>query len=197
MNLEQYNLFKELESKGLKDEAKGALRIFIESFGSDKEKETWVWNNIESLHGHYYGRIRHEIFESLVFPCLIKGYKAGEARAAFWLGQLSQNFYQSQALHQQLNWITELQLYEKAYQAEPSNQVYKNSYVAALVYCLEHCFHEWPTGILYGNDGANSEELSEILNSVNQLEHLDLAKKYQQRCIQWREILNAELILES
>lgn len=36
-----------------------------------------------------------------------------------------------------------------------------------------NCIHEWPAGILYGADGATTDECKEILSVLDEVEELD------------------------
>ncbi len=188
-----YEKFKRVEEQGLKSEAKVAVEQFIASFRTNKEKSHWIWSNISTLSENNHGRIRHEIFERLVFPCLLEGYKANDGASIYWLGVTVQNLYQASHLHKQLDWITEFQLFELAHKAEPENEQYKHAYIQSIVKWLEHCFHEWPHGVLYGNDGANQEQLKEIWSSIEQLEFLDNRKVFKKNFEDWKRILNSEL----
>jgi len=58
---------------------------------------------------------------------------------------------------------------------------------------LEYTVHEWPSGILYGNDGASIGQCDEILESIKELIRLDnsetiiqLANNVKKKTIQYR-----------
>ena len=122
MNIEHYLKFKECEEKGLKKEASKSIRAFISSFDGKDEIDNWVWEYLPGLSTNRSSRIRHEIFHELVLPVLKAGYKYGDFSCTLWLGKLIQNIYQSRKTHEDLGWITEIELYNKCHKLDPGNE---------------------------------------------------------------------------
>ena len=178
MNIEHYKEFRKLEEKGLKKQASKALRDFISSFENEQEKEEWVWEYLPKLQKNRHTRIRHEIFHELVYPVLKAGYKNNEFSSTIWLGKLSQNIYRAQKIHEELNWVSELSLYEKSCEINPGNDEARLLLLNSLVSWLEYSEHEWPRGILYGNNGATIEQCDEISNEVQRVIQLDKEHVY-------------------
>ena len=173
MNIEHYQEFRELEEKGLKKQASKALRDFISSFENGKEKEGWVWEYLPKLQANKHLRIRHEIFHELVYPTLKAGYEKSDFDSTLWLGKLAQNIYQAQQLHEELDWVSEFDLYKKCYEIDPRNDEVRLLLLKTIVSWLEYSEHEWPSGILYGNDGATIEQCDEISAEVQLVLKLD------------------------
>ena len=173
MNNQYYQEFRDHEERGLKKQASASLRMFIKSFETKREKENWVWENLPSLVKNRHSRIRHEIFHELVYPILKAGYMNSDFASTIWLGKLVQNIYQAKELHEELGWVTELNLYEKAHEIDPSNTEARLLFLKAIVAWLEYSEHEWPSGILYGNDGASLEQCDEIEDEVQRVLRLD------------------------
>lgn len=197
MNIEHYREFKELEEKGLKKQASKALRVFISSFENEQEKEEWVREYLPKLQTNRHSRIRHEIFYELVYPILKAGYKNNDFASTLWLGKLAQNFYQARQLHEELNWASELSLYKKSYEIDPGNDEARLLLLKAIVSWLEYSEHEWPSGILYGNNGATIEQCDEISSEVQRVLKLDkenayneFIKQYVKKLSEYRARLN-------
>lgn len=197
MNIEHYQEFRELEEKGLKKQASRALRDFISSFENGREKEEWVWDYLPKLQNNRHSRIRHEIFHELVYPTLKAGYENNDFASTLWLGKLAQNIYQAQQLHEELDWVSELGLYNKSHEIDPSNDEARLLLLKAIVSWLEYSEHEWPSGILYGNDGATIEQCDEISAEVQRVLKLDkehiyseFIKQYVKKLSEYRARLN-------
>jgi hypothetical protein len=178
MNIELYQEFKVCEEKGLKKEASRSLQAFIASFQNEKEKEDWVWEYLPKLDTNRHSRIRHEIFYELVYPVLKSGYDDNDFLSTLWLGRLAQNIYQTRQIHEELDWITEQGLYNKSHTINPENDEARLLLLKAIVNGLEYSEHEWPSGILYGNDGATIEQCEEISTEVQRATQLDRERTY-------------------
>lgn len=189
MNIEHYEAFLEHEKKGLKKQATASVRAFIESFNGLEEIENWVWENLPKLKTNNHSRIRHEIFSDLVYPILKKGYENNDAVSTLWLGKLSQNIYQARQIHKELNWVTEIGFYIKAYELDPSDEA-RLRLLEATVAWLEYSEHEWPSTILYGQNGATLEECEHINASVQRALELDKEQHYREFIEQFVEKLN-------
>ncbi|OOF24065.1 hypothetical protein BZJ19_11880 [Salinivibrio proteolyticus] len=197
MNIDHYQEYREFEEKGLKKPASKALRNFISSFENEIEKEEWVWEYLPTLQTNRHSRIRHEIFHELVYPILKAGYENNHFASTLWLGKLVQNIYQTQQLHEELNWISELNLYSKSYEIDPSNDEARLLLLKILVSWLEYSGHEWPSGILYGNDGATIEQCEEIGAEVERVlkldkehAHSEFIEQYVKKLSEYRSRLN-------
>lgn len=200
MNIEHFQKFREFEEKGLKKQASKSLRTFISSFENRKEIEEWVWEYLPKLGTNRHSRIRHEIFHELIYPILRAGYEKNDFASTLWLGKLAQNIYQAQHLHEELGWVSELSLYNKSYEIEPKNDEARLLLIKAIVSWLEYSEHEWPSGILYGNDGATIEQCDEISSEVQRVLKLDsehvhseFIKQYVKKLSEYRARLNTRI----
>lgn len=117
--------------------------------------------------------------------------------STLWLGKLVQNIYQAQQLHEELNWVSELSLYNKSYEIDPGNDEARLLLLKALVSWLEYSEHEWPSGILYGNDGATIDQCEELNAEVQRVQKLDkehahseFIKQYVKTLSEYRARLN-------
>lgn len=178
MNIEHYNEFIRFQEKGLKKQATESVRAFISSFMDDKEVQDWVWSYLPELKTNQHSRIRHETFVELVYPVLNRGYQAEEYKPTLWLGKLIQNIYQAPKLHEELNHITDNQLYRKCFKLNSEDNEVRSLLLQNIVQWLDYCIHEWPSGILYGNDGATLKQCQEIREEVEFAKKLDANKEY-------------------
>ena len=178
MNIEHYQNFKVFEDKGLKKEAAESIRSFISSFENEEEIDGWVWENISNLSINRSARIRHEIFHQLVFPILKTGYLNKDFNCTLWLGKLIQNIYQYPKAHEELGWVTEIELFKKCHELNPENDEARKLLLSRIVSWLEYTEHEWPSGILYGNNGATLEQCSDIASEIELILSLDEEHKY-------------------
>jgi hypothetical protein len=56
---------------------------------------------------------------------------------------------------------------------------------------LAYTIHEWPSGVLYGNDGATLEQCKEIFEAVRELRLLDSESEFASLCSDVEEKTNA------
>jgi hypothetical protein len=178
MNPKHYQAYKEYEGKGLRKQASESLRAFISSFQNENEVSEWVWEYLPRLESNRHARIRHELFHELVYPVLKSGYESNDFEATLWLAKLAQNVYQSQKVHEELSWVRQLELFEKCHEIEPENDEARLLFLNSIVSWLEYTEHEWPAGILYGNDGATIEQCSEINKEIQRVLRLDKEHKH-------------------
>ena len=197
MNIDHLHKFEEYLDRGLKKEASRSVRAFISSLDSEEEIYAWVWEYLPNLDKNRHSRIRHELFHEVIFPVLKAGYENGDFKSTLWLGKLSQNLYQAQKLHEELDWVTELGFYNKAYDIDPDNDDVRLLLLDSLVSWLQYTEHEWPVGILYGNNGATLEQCQEIAGEVQRVLSMDkkyqyseFIKQYNKKLCQYRARLN-------
>lgn len=190
MNVSHYQAYKELKNKGLKEQAKKSLEAFITSFTTLKEKEIWVWEFLSTIEANQHVKIRHEIFNELVYPILKYGYDNDDFMCTFWLGKLIQNIYQATHIHKELNWVTEIDLYEKSHKLNPNNNEVRKLLLKSTIQWLLYSEHEYPTGILFGNNGATPEECDELNKEVQKALLLDIEKTYTEFLEEYAEKLN-------
>lgn len=178
MNIDHYNDFLKYQDKGLKNKAGKSVRLFVSAFKNEIEIKDWVLKYLPRITTNRSSRIRHEIFHELVYPVLKPGYFDNDFTSTLWLGKLIQNIYQAPKLHEELSWVTEIQLYRRCYDEKPENDEARLLCLKSLVEWLEYSEHEWPSCILYGNDGATLEQCGEILSEVELILKLDIEHQY-------------------
>lgn len=177
MNLVHYERYLEFEARGLKRQATEAVRAFIDSF-DEGEIEGWVREHLAELQRNSHGRIRHELFEALVFPVLKRGFLADDVPSILWLGRLIQNLYQARTLHSDLGWVTDTALFRRAFELEPDNVEARSLLLESQARWLSFCVHEWPAVILYGNAAADAAQCATIREELGFLRGLDTDGQY-------------------
>ena len=196
MNIEEFQKFEEYLEKGLKKEASKSVRAFISSI-KNGEADEWVWEYLPKLNKNRHSRIRHELFHEVIFPVLKSGYDKEDFKSTLWLGKLSQNLYQAEKLHEEVDWVTELGFYNKAFVIDPNNDEVRLLLLDSIVSWLKYTEHEWPSGILYGNNGATVDQCQEIAGDVQRVLSMDkeyqyseFIKQYNKKLCQYRARLN-------
>jgi len=197
MNIEHFTKYLEFQDKGLKKQATKEIRLFIDSFSNENEKYEWVWGWLPKLEANRHSRIRHELFQEVIFPVLRKGYLESDFRSTLWLAKLIQNIYQNTKVHEELDWITNTSLLEKSHKLAPENDEARLLYLESIVSWLGYCIHEWPSGILSGNDGANLEQCqfmrkeTEVVSSLDkEMIHQDFINDFLDKLCEYEARLN-------
>ena len=175
MNADLYEQFLLLKNSGRKSEAKVALDSFIASFETPEEKKTWVSSFLNE--GNYGHKIRHEIYEKLIYPVLLAGYLERDVDSIIWLVKTVDNLYEVKPLHPALEHQTDFSFLQEAYTIKPNEQT-SQLLLNRLLSWFSISQHEWPSGILYGMNGASREECKEILCDVEFARQLDIKKKH-------------------
>ena len=192
MKTELYQRYLAHRTAGRKRDASDTIREFVASCTGPQDRQEWVRQFLED--GGHEHRIRHEVYESLVFPVLLDGYVRRDFWSIYWLAKTASSLYAASSLHAQLEYKAERQLFREAFEIQPTGEVRRcllEAYVAEFSYSQ----HEWPAGILYGTDGATLEECKEILRDIDFVRTLDdgsnehFLKEYEERVHTYRERL--------
>lgn len=188
-NIQHYHDYTEFREQGLKKQASKAVRSFIDSFATSDQITKWVWENLPTLEKNLHARLRHELFAELVYPVLKAGYLSNDLQSTLWLGKLIQNLIQSESLWRELNWINEIDLYKKCLEIDPDHYESRRCLILALLNWLHQTEHHWPSGILYGMNGATLSQCEVIREEVELLFRLDLEQQHTAYLSQYLEKL--------
>lgn len=193
MDLQHYHEFKRFQAQGRRDDARAPLERFIASFEPGEDRAHWVREFLEA--GDYGHKIRHELYEQLIFPVLLDGYRRRDAWSTLWLARTAQNLYTFAPLHALIGFKSEQKLLREAYQIDPKEEI-RESLLRALLRWFSYCQHEWPTGILFGGNGASAAECDRILEEVSFARALDAGaanepflREFEQRTREYRRRL--------
>jgi hypothetical protein len=166
----QYEVAKEQGNKRL---AASLIASFVETFATNEEREEWTrwyFSNRPLVHA-----IRHELFEQVIFPVLLAGYQRSDPWCIEMLERCAQSLYRSEHLWVQIGHQTGMQLAERLLALKPDDRQTQARVLAHLIEWFRYSEHEWPAGILYGNDGATALQCDEVLLEVRRARALDEA----------------------
>lgn len=175
MNRELYDRFKTLQSCGKRAEAKDAIAQFILSFESFEEKKSfseWFFSNDFDI------MVRHELYESVIFPVLLEGYRKKDSWSIRQLAKTAQNLYKTEFLWEQVDHASTLGLLREYVKLCPNDSSGRQDLLEELIRFFAHCEHEWPAGILYGMNGATNDQCLDLLSGVAEARDLDNERKY-------------------
>ena len=178
MNIDYFNEYLNYKNIGLKPKVKELIIKFINSFNNYEEKELWVTEYLSKLELDSNGRLRNELFEEIVFPVLLNGYNNKNIFQMVWLTKLSQNLYQNNKIWQKIDNKTDLEIIKECYEIDPNNNEVIEIYLELEIRGIDFSIHEWPHGILFGNNFATKDECKMILDEISFLYKLDKNKKY-------------------
>ncbi len=176
MNPSFYAQYKTLKDSGRRTDATTALGSFIASFADGDEKIAWTRWYLESEHvGH---KIRHELYEHVIFPVLQEGYKKHDPWSLRWLARTPQNLYQCERLWKLVDWKTQYAFLKEVVLLCPDDEVARQELLMKMIDRFRYCVHEWPAGILYGIDGATTAQCEEILGEIALARQLDREQRF-------------------
>lgn len=175
MKPELYQQFVACKNRGDKNAARVAVEAFIASFDSFEEKQAWTREFLQR--GEYGHVVRHELYESVILPVLLHGYERADAWATFWLARTAGNLYNVKAVHARLNYKSKRSLLLESYALQPSDDV-RRALLESEIEWFAFSQHEWPSGILWGMNGASIEQCDEIMESVAFAQTLDTESRY-------------------
>ncbi len=105
------------------------------------------------------------------------------------MGKLIGSVDRITTLGKRLDWIGARALFGKCYAHKPENNEVRLLLLKKIVSWLEFCQHEWPSGILYGMNGATLEQCQEIEHEVIFAKSLDREHRYAEFFVQFTEKL--------
>lgn len=178
--------FLRSDALGLKRESRQAVLAIVDAVSSLDAKKTWVQNHLHRLPLNRASRIRHEIFEHIVFPVLKAGFDRSDPEACYLLGKYSQNLYSKRDLFEQLGGRFETDFFRTAFQHDSNSVRYRRAYLSSLIGELRFVFHEWPTGILIDHSDWH-EALRELRGELSIALSLDDEGEYEALLAEWIE----------
>ena len=179
MDIELWNAYKKANALGVKADAKKYVLAFIESCNETDAIREWVYAELQNLPDHY-PRMRHEVFEALVYPILIEDMAREEPWAFFWNGALSQNFMSNKNLYVASKYEGSTYYFERAFELRPDEDKFRLGLLSDMLRWFDYIEHEWPLGLLVTKDYvpqllldvAKARELDKEQNSLARLDRL-------------------------
>jgi hypothetical protein len=176
MNTEHFKRFKDLLERGQRAEAASAIREFVASFSTLEEKSIWSREHLSGIHSKE--KIRHELYEGVIFPALLDGYKRAEPWSLLWLARTSQYLYRSESLWSQVDGKTSTQLLKAYLELCPDDEEVRSELLSKMIDWMRYSIHEWPAGILYDCNGASIDQCKEIVDELGEIRQLDTDQIY-------------------
>jgi hypothetical protein len=171
-----YPRFLELRTRGLREEANAMAKAVVREFLAAPDE-----NFIVTLCSETDRKSNHLLWTGIVLPFVEAGI-TDNPRAIRCLIQTIQSLYTDKAAHARLGWVTDHQLIDRYLQLCPGDAWALSYKRKTLAEWLLYTIHEWPCGVLYGNDGASIEECGEILKAVNDLREIDPEGTHTELC---------------
>ncbi|MBK9575438.1 MAG: hypothetical protein IPO40_00025 [Fibrobacteres bacterium] len=166
MDLALYEKFKIACKSKVKADEKRFAAEFVQSFRDDDERLGWAKGFLETVDGRQ--KIRHELYEGIVFPALLAQYRAGSVWAGIWLARTFGSIVDSDATSRHFEGVTQVQLYEECLAKDPSNDQVRMALVDAKVESMEYAVHAWPRRVIYAEGETSVEFLAEVARSREQ-----------------------------
>lgn len=175
MNPDHFERFNRLiglgKRAGNRSEAAVALREFLASFSNFDEKRIWTEDYL--AHHDAEKKVRHELYEHIIFPVLLEGYRRSEPWSLRWLARTSQNLHRAEHLWHQVDDKSEFDFVSDLFALNPDDDEIRKQILTFRLRGLEYAVHEWPWGILYGADGATAAECEELREELAKARELD------------------------
>jgi len=162
----RYDVYLSKKDLGLKAEASLIAEEIVAELKKSPNYEFVIYVCNQS-----HGKINHAIWEKAVLPELEKHFDH-DANAIRALIQTKQNAYTSRDFQRRYPQITTRHLIDRLLSIDPNDEWAKNQKINELSNWLDFVIHEWPSGILYGMNGATYSECDEILSAVEELRSL-------------------------
>jgi hypothetical protein len=174
-------------ASGRKEEARLAIRRFIESFNNLEEREDWTRRFLSTIKPGT--KLRHELYEEVVLPVLMAGYEARDPWSLYWLAQTSKN---ARYFDRRLDLPSSQELLKEAHALDPSSDAIRHDLLRSLLYGFEYMAHEWPTALLYAPDSPWQTQYREILAEIRLARELDTSGKYAGQIAKFEKIVAAD-----
>jgi hypothetical protein len=165
--MNEYTDYLEYKRLGLRDKANNCARSVVVAWEKTKDKD-FAYQIAEDSNGH---RINQILFNGIVYHVIKDGLNDNSKSIKCAINCI-QNIYSDSAIHKSLGHITEAQLCSRLLKLDPNDAWAREKYIDVNMNWLGHCVHEWPSGILYGMNGANHDQCREILSEIGKLREL-------------------------
>ena len=169
-----YSKFKALKEAGLRDQANEFANIIVVEWGRTKD----ILFARQIANDAIDGKINQRLFRGILYPIIESGLEHNDKNAFIMAIKCVQNIYADKLVYKKLNYITEIQLLKRLIDADPANEWARIKYIDAITNWIKYCIHEWPTGILYGSDGATMDECDDIIVTIDETSKMDIECRY-------------------
>jgi hypothetical protein len=137
------------------------------------QRRAWVEDFVARIADHGESPVvRMPLFERVIFPVLLDGYRRRLPNYARWIAAAHELLRRCQRCWEELGFVSVLELLRRALEDDPNDLQAKQRVASEQAAFLRYALHEIPSGVLYGIDGADREECSEIGEAAAELERL-------------------------
>jgi hypothetical protein len=189
MDESHYSRFLARQASGRKEEARTAIRRFVESFNELEEKETWTRKFLSTLKPGAV--VRHELYEAIIFPVLLAGYGERDSWSLYWLAETAHNWQKAMHLAERIG-SSPQQLLLDAHAIAPSSDEIGRGLLRSLLRGFEYMAHEWPSGLLYNLDKPWETQYWELLAEIRLARKLDTSGVHAQQIAEFEQIVIAD-----
>lgn len=187
--------FLRAREAGLRAPLREAAAALVASGPTIGDKDAWVRRHLDVVSGGASAggpgsgraRIRHEIYEGIVLPALLRRLEAGDPEAAYLLGLHVENALASRTFEDRVGHVGQAHLFRRAWNGKPNDDLYRRAWVEAAVRGLRQAFHEWPAGILIDPDASWRAELAAIETELARVGEADVEGRHEVEIARWRE----------
>ena len=172
----KYLEFCELRDAGLRQKANQAAQDFVAEYRANPDPG-FITEICESA----THKINFHIWSGVVWPFYVEDRT--NPIAIKYLIQTIQNLYSDKTAHKSVDGVTEWQLLDQYLDAVPKDKWATDRKKVVLSDWLAHVIHEWPSGVLYENDGATIHECQKILQEIEELRSIDDRSDYEALCL--------------
>jgi hypothetical protein len=159
-----------------KKEATASLREFLDTFRDFSERAEWTKRFLAT---HKFGsRIYYELFQEVIFPVLLDGYQKNDAWSMYWLAGTAEDLVRgakTRCYYEQFGGT--IKLLKTAMALDNTARV-RDALLQEFLICFDYAGHEWPAGILSGDNGSTAAECDLYLDDIRLARKLDIDQKY-------------------
>lgn len=156
-----YSEYLEARRRGDDRRASTTVAAFVSSFADDDERARWTWEHLPSLEINRHGRLRHELYEGVVFPVLVRGYQRDDVDSLLWLAKTWTNLVSATHLWERIGRESAIDMLRRAYRLAPDRADVRLALLTELLRIFAFIDHEWPASLIW-----TAEEVPELLADV-------------------------------
>jgi hypothetical protein len=168
-----WRTFLETERRAARPQMLAALRSFLSTTAAvdPRTLDVWALALAETvLEGGEDLILRQPLLDALILPALVRAYRRGAPRPTVWLARLSRELFRNQALYDEVGRTDTTELLRAAFERNPNDEGCRTLLRDRLANRIEYSLHEVPAGVLFGANGATTEEIELLSRDLRLLE---------------------------
>jgi hypothetical protein len=163
------------EVQGVRKRALGTLGQFTTALRAADQplRDRWARQFLQQKLEEGLGvPLRTPLFEEILFPLLVKDYRSGDCHAAKWLAQLGQVLIQARPCWEAMGRPSTGELWREAYRRNPDDEQVRKELIDVIASHIRYTLHELPAGVLFGANGATSDECIVLQGDLDEFKAL-------------------------